>query len=101
MKTVIGILVIAFSMNTFAAELSKEAKAISASKALYTLNLGSTKDVKFTASKAKCDGDQTVESCEIEVSLDEKNPTPGGISYKATFMNDQLSSVEQNCSYCW
>lgn len=101
MKTVIGILVVAFSMNTFASELSKEAKAISASKALYSMNLGAVKDVKFSASKAKCDGDETVETCEIEVSLVEKNPTPGGISYTATFMNNQLSGVEQNCKYCW
>lgn len=103
MKIISGIFVMVLAVNTLASDLSKDDKAIIASRAMYTLNISTQNNASFSISKWDCNSDETIEICitNIIVKEEDEHHTPGGISYKTTFRNNQLSSIEQICPYCW
>lgn len=103
MKFILSLFVLSFSFSAMAIDqdLIKH-KALQAAQEFYAINISSQKGAaEFTISKETCGGEDGTQVCEVDVLVKEKNPINGVTSYKATFMNDQLQKLEQNCNYCY
>lgn len=103
MTKLLAILTIITAFGATAAELDqKERKALTAAEKLYAMNITPTKKAAtFFIAKKDCGGEDGTQVCVLTVRVREKNPEAGVTSYVATFMNDQLQRLEQNCNYCW
>lgn len=100
MKSIVVIFLVILSVNVFSFELSKEDKAILASKTLYALNLGPIEKASFSLTRLDCNGDDTIEICVARVDV-ANHLVPGVLWYRVDFKNLQLSSINQVCPYCY
>lgn len=81
---------------------SIENKALKLSASLYSMNINANSNsASFSITKTKCQGEDGTQTCVLRVSVKEKNPEAGVTSYVATFKNEQLVNIQQNCNYCW
>lgn len=102
MKIILSLLVLmsAVSAHAFDEEL-RDQKALSAARALYTMNITNSGNATFTITKRTCGGEDGTETCVFKITVKEKDASAGVTSYEATFMNEQLQKLEQSCKYCW
>jgi len=103
MKSVLAILTVLVSLNVSALSQDPiESKALKSSASLYSININAdANSASFSVTQTQCQGEDGTQTCVLEVSVKEKNPEAGVTSYVATFKNEQLVNIEQNCKYCW
>ncbi len=103
MKPILTLSLLLAALTVSAADADpKELKALSAARGLYSMNINAEKNAaRFALTKKSCGGEDGTQVCVYIIGVKEKDPTAGVTSYSATFMNSQLTKIEQSCNYCW